>query len=102
MPLSASIPALLLAMALALTPALASAQDQNRARNAVRSGQALPLGQILGRVGAYGDLLDARLGNSGGRAVYQLRMLDGAGVVRNVTVDAGTGQVLSVREGGRR
>ncbi len=102
MRLSASIPALLLAMALALTPALASAQDQNRARNAVRSGQALPLSQILGRVGSYRDLLDARHGNRGGRDGYPLRMRDGAGVVRNVTVDAGSGQVLDVREGGRR
>lgn len=103
MPRSAAITALLVALVLALSPAAAPAQDHNRARDAVRSGQALPLSQVLGRVGgSYGQLLDAQLGNSGGRPVYQLRMLDAAGTVRNVTVDAGNGRVLGVRQGGRR
>lgn len=84
-----------------LAAAPASAQD-NRARDAVRSGQVQPLSQILGRVRGQvpGELLDAQLSTSGGRAVYRLRMLDAAGTVRQVTVDANTGQVLSV-QGGR-
>ena len=79
----------------------AVAQD-NRARDAVRSGQVRPLGQILGAVRGQvpGELLDAQLANSGGRAVYQLRFLDSAGTVRRVTVDANTGQILNI-QGGR-
>ena len=103
MRLSAPITALLVALLLALSPAAASAQDHNRARDAVRSGQAMSLSQILGRVGgSYGQLLDAQLGTSRGRPVYQLRMLDAAGTVRNVTVDASSGRVLGVRQGGGR
>ncbi len=96
--LTALAPALAI-LWLALSPALA---QNDRARDAVRSGQVRPLSQILGSVRGQvpGELLDAQLGTSGGRAVYQLRFLDAAGTVRRVTVDANTGQVISI-QGGR-
>ena len=82
----------------------AAAADQDRARAAVQSGQALPLNQVLSAIsGRYpGRLIDADLRRDGNRWIYQIRLLDGNGTERRLTVDARNGSILSVREGGRR
>lgn len=95
------------------SPDLASAQpyggrgyggargDQEAARDGVRSGRRVPLGQVLANIGARnpGRHLDASPGEMGGRAVYyiQWQMPDGQVVV--FIVDAETGQILA-RQGG--
>lgn len=89
------------AMGLALLAAAPTvdASDQDRARAAVRAGQARPLGEILAQVrGAYpGDLLDADLRKGGQRWVYRLKILGPDGRVQVLTVDAQSAQVLRVR-----
>lgn len=76
--------------------------DHDRARDAVRSGRSLPLGEIAGRVQRQipGRLLDADLRQSRGGLVYALRWLTPDGNVLNMMVDAQSGRVLDVR--GRR
>ncbi|SLN59797.1 PepSY domain-containing protein [Oceanibacterium hippocampi] len=78
----------------AATPALAVSQDE--ARQAVRSGEVLPLSRILGpiRQNYPGKLLDADLDRRGGRWVYRIKILEPNGRVRGLTVDGRTGQII--------
>lgn len=94
-----SVLALIVALALA-GPALA-ASDQDNARRAVQSGEVRPLGEILSKVRrSYpGRVLDAGIGRSGGRWIYDLRILGSGGRVTDLRVDAGSGEVLGVRQG---
>lgn len=80
-----------------------AASDQNTARDAVRSGRVLPLGQVLRGVRATypGRLLDANLIEQGGRPVYRIKILSPDGNVTVVTSDARTGRILGARRGGR-
>ncbi len=73
----------------------AMAQDQDRARDAVRAGQALPLGQILGQVMATcpGRFLDAGLRRGGSGLVYVIKILRPDGRVAKLVVDARSGAV---------
>ncbi len=91
--------ALLLALGLAvvmLSVPPVSAQDHDRARDAVSSGQAQPLDAILPKVRARypGRLLDAKLTRNGGKYRYVIKILDKNGKVRRVTVDARSGRIL--------
>lgn len=82
----------------------AAASDQDHARAAVQAGEALPLNQVLSRLGGRypGRLIDADLRRDGNRWIYRIRLLDGNGTERRLVVDARSADVLSVREGGRR
>ncbi len=88
---------MVVAAMLALIPVLpAAAQDQDRARDAVRTGQARPLGQILGQVMSRcpGRFLDAWLGpGRGGSLVYVIKILRPGGRVAKVVVDARSGAI---------
>lgn len=71
-------------------------RDFDRARDAVRSGQALPLKSVLQRIDAnhYGRVIDVDLNRSGRRDVYRLKLRDDSGTVRTLRVDARTGAIL--------
>ncbi len=88
---------MVVAAMLALIPVLpAAAQDQDRARDAVRTGQARPLGQILGQVMSRcpGRFLDAWLSpGRGGSLVYVIKILRPGGRVAKVVVDARSGAI---------
>jgi len=76
-------------------------RDHDRARDAVGSGDVLPLGQIMDQLRRRypGRLLDADLGRDNrGRWIYRLKLLAPGDRVRRLVVDAQTGRVLS---GGR-
>ncbi len=78
----------------------ALALDQDRARSAVESGQALPLGAVLRSIRQQydGRLLDADLRRgSDGRWVYVLRILRRDGRVVGIIADGRTGNILGVR-----
>lgn len=97
--LSGPVRAFLLALVVAVValPAPpASAQDHDKAREAVSSGQAQPLDAILPKVRARypGRLLDAKLTGSRGKYRYVIKILDKNGKVRRVTVDARSGRIL--------
>ena len=95
------LPSLLLAAAPA--PA-AGPDDQDRARDAVRSGSVRPLDDILSivRRNYPGRVLDAGLNQGGGRWFYDIRLLGPGGQVTDLRVDAGSAEVLEVRRGGGR
>ena len=80
-------------------PLLGASSDQDNARNAVKAGNILSLEQILPRVRARfpGRHLDSRLVQSGGRAVYKVKMRMKDGSVKIVTVDARSGKILGAR-----
>ncbi len=91
------------AVAAASAPAPAfSGSEQEQARQAVQSGQARPLNDILRQLGGQvdGRVLDARLDDVGGRWIYRVKVLGRDGRVQILGVDALSGQVLDIREGG--
>lgn len=77
--------------------------DQDNARRAVREGRIMSLGQVLQRVQqrVQGRMLDASLVDYGGRPVYLIKMMTRDGNVAIVSADAATGNILSIRQGGR-
>jgi len=77
--------------------------DQDRARDAVRSGEALPLSEIMGIVHSRypGKLLDAKLSRRGESLIYQIKLRGPGNRIQHLQVDARTGNILSVREGRR-
>ena len=74
-------------------------RDHDNARDAVKSGNVLPLSTILSRVRRRypGKLLDARLGSAGNRYVYSIKLRDSRNRIKVVRVDAQSGRILSVR-----
>ncbi|WP_306117643.1 MULTISPECIES: PepSY domain-containing protein [unclassified Roseitalea] len=84
----------LLALALA-GPALADG-DHERALDAVERGQALPLAEILAIVDdRYGGrVIEVAFERDDGRYVYELELVDRAGRLFEVYLDASTGAVI--------
>ena len=70
--------------------------DSDRARDAVRSGQIMPLKTMLRKIDAtrYGRIIDIRLSRSQSRDVYQLKLRDNTGAIRTLRVDARSGSLL--------
>lgn len=70
-------------------------------RDAVQSGQVMPLREIVRRVQASepGELLDAQLVQAGGRSIYVILWLTPDGRRLELDVDAQTGRILSRRGG---
>lgn len=71
--------------------------EQDRARDAVRRGDALPLDRIISRLRGYcpGRFLDANLIQNRGRLFYRIRILANSGRRVGIVVDAATGNVVS-------
>ncbi len=76
--------------------------DQNRAREAVKSGKVKPLKAILKAVRRQveGQVLDAELLEFGGVWLYRIRVLTSDGRVLDLGVDGQSGQIIDVRPGG--
>ena len=95
---------ILLALAGAVTvlqvPAAFAASDQDAARDATRTGRIKPLQQILSAVGREvpGRVVDVQLDER--TWTYRIKVINEAGNVVNVTVNAETGRIQSVK--GRR
>jgi uncharacterized membrane protein YkoI len=102
----------LLALAI-VSPDLAAAQpwegggraygrsEQDAARDGVRSGRRVPLGQVLATIAARnpGRHLDASPGEAGGRPVYYVQWQFPDGQVVIFVVDAESGVIIG-RQGG--
>ena len=73
-------------------------EDQERARELVKSGEIMPLGQLLKKIinSETGKLrlLEVELEREKGRLVYELELVDEQGVVRELLFDAKTGEAL--------
>lgn len=74
-------------------------EDHERARELVKSGEIMPLEQLLQKIidNDMGKLrlLEAELEHEHGRLVYELEVVDEQGVVRELLFDARTGEALS-------
>jgi uncharacterized membrane protein YkoI len=89
--------AIALAMAAGIGPvALADDDDAARAAQLVKSGDIMPLEQIVQKAQAVhaGKVLESDLDHERGRYVYEIEVLDDQGVVWEMDLDARTGEVL--------
>lgn len=99
---------LLILLALAGTAALPhgeavlAASDQDAARDATSAGRIKPLQQILATVGREvpGRVVDVQLDERGSPWTYRIKVINEAGNVVTVNVNAETGRIMSVK--GRR
>jgi uncharacterized membrane protein YkoI len=71
--------------------------DHDEIRRALRAGLVRPLSEIAAsvrdRVG--GEVIDVQVEREGGRYIYELKVLQDSGRLREVYVDAGTGKILT-------
>ena len=93
---------LLWAAAVIAPNALASGKDDHdhdRARQAVQSGQVLPLPAVLERLQREvpGQVLEVELEQERDRWIYEIKLLTPAGQLTKVKLDARTAEVLRVK-----
>ena len=94
----------LLAATLLTVPAIASDRDHDRAREAVKAGQVMPLRSVLERLEREhpGQVLDVELEEEHGRLVYEVKLLQSDGRLVKLEIDARTATVLRLKERDRR
>ena len=91
-------------LAAALAWPLAHADsDHDRARDAVRAGQVLPLKTVLERLEREhpGQVLEVELERKDGRWIYEVKLLQRGGRLVKLEIDAGSGEVLKRRDRSR-
>lgn len=88
------------AVALVTASALAESHDQDAARQAVESGEILPLADILDAVRGKlpGEVVGVEIESEKGRWLYEFRVLDGKGHLFEVFVDARSGEINQTKE----
>ncbi len=92
---------LALVMILSAAPVLADGRhDHDQARQAVESGDILPLSAILQRLRAEqpGELVETELESRHGRLVYEIKLLTPEGRLLKLYYDAHTGEILRRKE----
>jgi uncharacterized membrane protein YkoI len=74
-------------------------KDHERARQALQTGQVLPLGTVLERLSQShpGQVLEVELENEGRRWVYDIKLLRNNGQLVKMEMDARTLEVLRSR-----
>lgn len=74
--------------------------DHDKALHAVERGEILPLEQVLNAVRAEmpGDIIGLQLEKEHGVWVYEFKIVDPSGQMREIYVDAKTAQVLEMKE----
>lgn len=87
----------ILALAAAGLAPLHADDDHERAREAVRSGRALPLSAVLAAVERdfAGQVLDVELDDEDGVLIYEIELLGPGGRKLELEYDASTGRLLS-------
>ena len=72
----------------------------DRARRAVANGETLPVAELLKllQIQVAGEVVDMEFGQEHGRWVYEFKLIDSGGRLREVYVDAQTGTVLSMED----
>ncbi len=89
------LPAITAVILLASGP-IHAGSDHERARKAVKSGQVLPLQDILQKISKDypGQVLEVELDQEKGTWIYEIKQLSSNGTILKLDVDAKTGQVL--------
>lgn len=93
-----------MALALLATPLVGvagSERDQDRARQALKSGEVMPLVTILQRVALEhpGQIMEVELERDDGVWIYELRVLEPGGGLIKLKVDARTAVILKSKKG---
>lgn len=72
----------------------------SRATDDARKGSQLPLEQALDLAAKYlpGEVLKVELENKRGRSIYEIKVLTGNGRLREIELDARTGDVLEIED----
>jgi uncharacterized membrane protein YkoI len=72
-------------------------RDHDRARQAVRRGEVLPMAKVLERLYARipGEVVGVEFEREDGRWIYEFKLVDRIGRLLEVQVDAATGNILS-------
>lgn len=93
------VPVLALLAALAGGARADDDNDHERAREALRSGRALPLEEIVAKANAAfpGDILDVEFEDEDGQIVYEIKTITAEGRILKLKYDAATGDLLEVR-----
>ena len=96
-----------LAVALVALASLAQAdddKDQDRIRDAVRSGEVMPFDLLRQQLQKShpGDVLELEIEREHGRWIYEIKLLQPDGRIVKLEVDARSGEVLRERSGRRR
>lgn len=97
--MTASIRQLTLAtplLALVITSVFASEDDHDRAQRLVESGDIVPLEHLIEHARRLhpGRILEVELENKRGRRIYEIELIDSAGIVWEMKFDAQTGELL--------
>ncbi len=87
------IPLLILAM----TSAIASEDDHDQAQRLLETGDILPLESLIEHARRLhpGRVLEVELETKGGRRIYEIELVDAAGIVWEIKFDAQTGELLT-------
>ncbi|MEZ5606292.1 MAG: PepSY domain-containing protein [Burkholderiaceae bacterium] len=90
---------MLLLCALGAGGAAVAHGDHDLARQALESGQVLPLATVLGKLAheAPGQVLKVEFEREDGRFIYEIRLLQNDGRVAKLKVDAVDGRVLAIK-----
>jgi uncharacterized membrane protein YkoI len=74
--------------------------DHDDALAAVEARQALPLTRIfqIAQTAVPGEIIEVELDRDDGRLIYEVDVLTGTGRLRQVEIDARTGEVLEVED----
>ena len=74
--------------------------DHDKASRAVAEGRALPLAAILNKVGGQlgGEVIGLEFKRKDGRFVYKFKIATPTGKLREVSVDAMTGEIVKSKE----
>lgn len=82
---------------------MASDKDHDRAREAVRAGQVMPLRAVLEQLEREhpGQVMDVELEEEHGRLVYEVKLLQNDGRLVKLELDAKTATVLRRKERNR-
>ena len=93
------MPTMLLLCALGAGGAAVAHGDHDLARQALESGQVLPLATVLGKLAheAPGQVLKVEFEREDGRFIYEIRLLQNDGRVAKLKVDAVDGRVLAIK-----
>lgn len=95
------LPAVLILCALGLGAGVQAGDgaDHDLARQALESGQVLPLATVLAKLAreAPGQVLKVEFEREDGRFIYEIRLLQNDGRVAKLKVDAVDGRVLAIK-----
>jgi uncharacterized membrane protein YkoI len=75
--------------------------DNDLARSALQRGEVLPITRILPLVAQYlpGDVVEVRLDSKrGGRLHYEIKVLTPSGHIRELVLDARTGEYVAIED----